>query len=203
MSPISLVLFDMDQVLCTYDRPARCAYLARLAGITAQAVYDAIWQTGFETGADAGAIDAQTYLRGFGDRIGYPLTLDEWLEARRISMTPRPAVLDLVGRVRERARIAVLTNNTTLVADHIDRLLPDLRPLFGDAIHASAEFNAAKPDPVCFLRCVQALGGTPGSTLFVDDLDGNVAGAIEAGLLAHHYVSPEALAERLRYHDLV
>lgn len=203
MSSISLVLFDMDQVLCTYDRPTRCAYLGKLVGITAEAVHAAIWDTGFETSADAGAIDARTYLRGFGERISYPLTLDQWLEARRLSMTPRPAVLNLVRRVRERARVAVLTNNTTLVADHIDRLLPDLRPLFGDDVHASAEFGAAKPDPVCFQRCVRALGGTPGTTLFIDDLADNVAGAVAAGLAAHRYVSPEALAGVLREHALI
>jgi putative hydrolase of the HAD superfamily len=203
MFSISLVLFDMDQVLCDYDRQARCAYLAKLAATTAEAVYAAIWETGFETSADAGAIDAQTYLRSFGERIGYPLTLDEWLEARKLSMTPRPAVLDLVRRVRERTRVAVLTNNPMLVADHIDQLLPGLRPLFGDAIHASARFKAAKPDPECFRRCLHHLGATPGSTLFVDDLAENVEGAVEAGLSAHRYVSPEALAEVLRDYDLI
>ena len=203
MSLISLVLFDMDQVLCTYDRPARCAYLANLAGNTPEAIYTAIWGTGFETSADAGAIDAQSYLRGYGERIGYPLTLDEWLAARRVSMTPRPQVLDLVRRVREKARVAVLTNNTTLVADHIDRLLPELRPVFGEAIYSSAGFKAAKPDPACFRRCLDVLDGTPSSTLFIDDLAENVAGAVDAGLSAHCYVSPEALVAALRDHDLI
>lgn len=198
-----LAIEPSAEVLCAYDRPARCAYLANLAGTTPEAIYTAIWGAGFETGADTGAIDAQSYLRGYGERIGYPLTLDEWLAARRVSMTLRPQVLDLVRRVREKARVAVLTNNTTLVAEHIDRLLPELRPLFGDAIYASAGFKAAKPDPICFRRCLDVLSRTPGSTLFIDDLAENVAGAVEAGLFAHRYVSPEALAAALRDHDLI
>ncbi|HLZ64598.1 MAG TPA: HAD-IA family hydrolase [Aliidongia sp.] len=197
------MLFDMDDVLCAYSRPTRCAYLAKLAGSTPEAVYAAIWETGFEAQADAGILDAGDYLRGYGERLGYPLTLSEWLDARKASTTPKHEVLDLVRRVRERARVAVLTNNTTLVADHIERLFPELRPLFGDAIYASAAFRAVKPSLECFDRCLGALGVAPRDVLFVDDLAGNVAGARRAGLSAHHYISPQGLADVLRHHELL
>jgi putative hydrolase of the HAD superfamily len=203
MPSISLVLFDMDDVLCAYDRRSRCAYLAKLAGTTPEAVYAAIWESGFEAQADAGVFDAQVYLHGYGERIGYPLTLDQWLDARKASTTPRQEVLDLVRRVREQARVAVLTNNTTLVADHIERLFPELRPLFGDDIYASAGFKATKPHEECFVRCLGTLGVAPGDALFVDDLAENVAGAERAGLSAHRYVSPEALADVLQRHRLL
>lgn len=203
MPAISLVLFDMDDVLCAYSRPTRAAYLARLAGLSPDTVLAAIWDSGFEAQADAGVIDTETYLRGHGDRLGYALTLDEWLEARRVSMAPRHEVLDMVERVRERARIAVLTNNTTLVTEHVDRLFPELRPLFGDAIYPSAGLRAAKPDSECFRRCLRKLGAAPSEVLFIDDLAENVAGAERAGLTGHQYRSPEELAEVLRHHRLL
>ena len=120
--------------------------------------------------------------------------MDEWLDARRATTVPRPEVLDLVRRVRARARVAVLTNNSTLVADHIHSLFPELPPLFGTAIYASAGFRTAKPEPACYQRCLAALGAEAATTLFVDDLPENVAGAERAGLAAHRYVSPQALA---------
>ncbi len=193
-----LVLFDMDDVLCTYNRQVRAAHFARLAGTTTNAVLDAIWGSGFESLGDAGTLDADAYLRGCGERIGYSLTLEEWLDARQAAMVPRPEVLRLVERVRERAKVAVLTNNTTLVADHIDRLFPELPHLFGRAIYASAGFRAAKPDVDCYRQCLAMLDVAPSDTLFVDDLPQNVAGAQEAGLSAHHYTSPDTLAELLR-----
>lgn len=194
----SLVLFDMDDVLCAYDRQARAAHLARLAGTTTDAVLDAIWGSGFEALADAGTVDANAYLRGCSERIGHPLTLEEWLDARRAGMVPRPDVLGLVRRVHERAKVAILTNNTTLVADHIDRLFPELPPLFGRAIYASAGLGASKPEVACYRRCLAMLDTAPSDALFVDDLPENVTGAREAGLSAHHYTSPDALAEVLR-----
>ncbi|HEV2153284.1 HAD family phosphatase [Bradyrhizobium sp.] len=200
---IKLVLFDMDNVLCDYDRGKRVASLAELAGTSSEAVHAAIWDSGFELLGDSGAIDAADYLRGFGERIGYPLSLDEWVEARRRSMQADLAMLEMARRLRDTVDIAVLTNNTTLVADHIDTLLPDLRPLFGSRIYTSAQFKTAKPDPRCYRLCLSELQAAPETVLFVDDLAANVAGAREAGLFAHHYNSVEAFRQTLSEHGLL
>ena len=200
---IKLVLFDMDNVLCDYDRGKRVACLAELAGTSSEAVHAAIWDSGFELLGDSGALDAADYLRGFGERIGYPLSLDEWVEARRRSMQADRAMLEMARRLRDTVDIAVLTNNTTLVADHIDTLLPELRPLFGSRIYTSAQFKTAKPDPRCYRLCLSELQAAPDTVLFVDDLAANVAGAREAGLFAHHYNSVETFRQALSEYGLL
>ncbi|OKO72741.1 HAD family phosphatase [Bradyrhizobium sp. AS23.2] len=200
---IKLVLFDMDNVLCDYDRGRRVACLAELAGSTSEFVYKAIWESGFEFLGDSGALGAQAYLRGFGERIGYSLSLDEWVEARRCSMKADLAMLEVAGHLRGSVDIAVLTNNTTLVSDHIDTLLPELRPLFGSRIYTSAQFKATKPDPICYRLCVSELKAKPETVLFVDDLEANVAGAREAGLRAHHHTSVETFKQALSGYGLL
>jgi glucose-1-phosphatase len=200
---IKLVLFDMDNVLCDYDRGKRVARLAELAGSSGEFVHRAIWDSGFELLGDSGMLDAVDYLRGFGERIGYPLSLDEWVEARRCSMRADRAMLEIVGHLRRTVDIAVLTNNITLVADHIDTLLPELRPLFGSKIYTSAQFKTAKPDPHCYRRCLSELNMRPETVLFVDDLAANVAGAREAGLHAHHHISVETFRQALSEYGLL
>jgi len=200
---IKLVLFDMDNVLCDYDRGKRVAHLAGLARSTSERVDKAIWESGFEALGDSGALDATAYLRGFGERIGYALSLHEWVEARRASMKADIAMLEIASRLRRSIDIAVLTNNTTLVADQIDRLLPELRPLFGSRIYTSAQFKTAKPDPHCYRLCLAELNLRPETALFVDDLAANVAGAREAGLFAHHHTSVEAFRHALSEHGLL
>ena len=194
--PVSLVLFDMDDVLCDYSRDARVAHLAGIAGCAPEHIHASVFESGFETEGDAGELDADAYLAGFGDRIGYRLSLDEWVAARRAGTRARPEVLDIVCRLTVRS--AVLTNNSMLVIDHIDRIVPELRGVFADRLHASAGFRAAKPDAACFHRCLAALGAEAAATVFFDDLQENVDGAIRAGLRAHQYVSVQALAETLR-----
>lgn len=199
---IKLVLFDMDNVLCDYDRGKRVACLAELSGSTSEFVYKAIWESGFELLGDSGTLGAADYLRAFGERMGYPLSLDEWVEARRRSMRADIAMLEVARRLRKTVDVAVLTNNTTLVADHIDTLLPELRPLFGSRIYTSAQFKAAKPDPRCYRLCLSELNMPPETVLFVDDLAANVAGAREAGLFAHHHTSVQAFRQALSEHGL-
>ena len=131
MQIISLVLFDMHDVLCRYDRARRIEDLSRLSGKPGAEIHAAIWESGFEGDADAGKLDARAYLEGFGQRLGYPITLAEWLQNRRLAMIPMPEILALLGRVQKRAKVAVLTNNHTLVRDHLNVLFPELFALCG------------------------------------------------------------------------
>ena len=202
MRTISLVLFDMHDVLCRYDRDGRIAALSRLSGKPAAEIDAAIWRSGFETEADSGKLDAAAYLRGFGERLGYPITLAEWLENRKASMTPMPDVLALMAAAKARAEVAVLTNNHTLVREHLAELFPELHALCAEKSYVSAQFRAAKPDPDVYLRCVAAAGFAPAETLFIDDSAANIAGAEAAGLAVHQFTDATTLAEAFTTYGL-
>ena len=77
-------------------------------------------------------MDADAYLASFAERLGYPLTTDEWAEALRAAVTPIPETLALASSVGRRARIAVLTNNNLMVKRAVDAIFPQLRPIFGE-----------------------------------------------------------------------
>jgi hypothetical protein len=113
---ISAVLFDMNEVLCRYDREARIACLARVCAKAPSFVEAAIWRSGYEDLADSGAMDAEAYLSGFGERLGCALTRKQWIAALRAAVTPIPEALALAARIAREARVAVLTNNNLLVA---------------------------------------------------------------------------------------
>jgi glucose-1-phosphatase len=202
MRDITLVLFDMNDVLCRYDRSVRIARLAALAGREPDTVETAIWRSGYEDSADTGNLGAEDYLRGFGERIGYPLTLSEWITPLRESITPMHRMLALATRLRRISSVSVLTNNNLLLAREIATIFPAISSIFGATFHVSAEFGVRKPDPEVYQRCVAQLGATASTTLFVDDSLTNVAGAEAAGLLAHRYTTVEALAELLERHGL-
>ncbi|WP_308257592.1 HAD family hydrolase [Pseudonocardia lacus] len=100
-------------------------------------------------------------------------------------------VLELVRRYRRRAPVVALTNATSrlprdLAAVGLDREL--------DRVFSSHELGVAKPDPRVFALVCARLDRAPAECLFVDDTEGHVAAAREAGLRAHHYHSPAALA---------
>lgn len=200
---ITLVLFDMEGVLSRYDRAARVDCLAAISGCTAEAVRDAIWGSGLEARADAGQISDDEYLRELGALLNYPVSRADWLAARHASITPDESIIALAARLAEHHRIAILTNNCRLLTDHIGYLNPPVARLFGSHVYSSAAFGAAKPAAQTYLGCVEQLGVRAAQTLFVDDTDANVNGAIAAGLQGHKFVSAAQLSDELQRRGLL
>jgi glucose-1-phosphatase len=195
---IGVVVFDMEGVLSHYDREARAVRLAALTGTTPEAVREAIWGSGLEARADAGELLPDVYLRALGELLGCAMDRETWLAARHASITPNAEAIVLAERVARRCRIAVLTNNCRLVTDHLDFLNPPVARLFGEYVYASASFGAVKPAAQAYLGCLAQLGAAPRETLFIDDSEANVQGAVNAGLHACLYVDTETLAHDLR-----
>ena len=202
MKPIRQLLFDMDDVLCAYHVDIRIAALAEITGRATDSIRASIWETDFLEQSDRGAYSAQAYLEEFGRRLDYPLSRAEWVAARKAAMPPFHDVLGLVGRVKKRLPVALLTNNDHLLGDTLDEIFPDLIPLFGDAIFVSARIGAAKPDAACFMHCCTALKVAATETFFTDDLVENVLGAKSAGLKAHHFDGYQGLVQALEAHGV-
>ncbi len=198
MSRPSLVIFDMDDVLCHYELGKRLRFLAELANTTARDIRAAIWDSGFEEDADSGGYpDGEVYLQEFAKHLGYPITRAQWLEARRISMTPIVPVLDMARAIKRQADIAIYTNNGPLVKDHLETLLPEAAAIFEQRF-CSYEFGTKKPDPESFTRLVNSLGRKPEDCWFIDDKKSNVQGARIAGLRGHHFRHAEQLVEEAK-----
>jgi glucose-1-phosphatase len=194
----SLVIFDMDDVLCHYDLGRRLRYLASLADTTARDVRTALWDSGFEEAADAGGFpDPDIYLAEFGKRLGYPITETEWVEARRHAMTANTEVLVIAALLKSQTEVAIYTNNGPIVKNNLDRLLPEAALIFSQRF-CSYEFGTKKPDPRSFSRLVDSLSRRPSDCWFIDDKKSNVEGARIAGLIGHHYRNPRLLVEEGR-----
>ena len=197
-SPPSTFIFDLDNVLFDYDLAARLEHLSSLTGIEPPAIRARLWDSGFEDAADAGQwADGQSYLAEFVRRLGHPLSRDQWIEARRVSMTPRPEMLGLVERLKSASEVALLTNNVPLLAEALAEICPEVPGLFGPRVFFSCHMRLAKPDPAIYLAVCRALGRAPAEAVFIDDKAENSKGATRAGLIGLHFTGHSALAGAL------
>lgn len=71
-----------------------------------------------------------------------------------------------------------------------------------DGAVVSGEEGVLKPSPEIFAILRDRYALDPGTTLFVDDMEVNVAGARAAGFLAHRFVGAPALESVLREYGL-
>ena len=182
---IAAVVFDLDGVLCRYRIERRLALLASWSGRSTDAIHAAIWRSGFEDQAEQGLMSADEYLQGFGERMGYALSAAQWAEARRIATEPDLAVLSLAREVRTRHPVGMFTNNPLLLKRHLADVFPALPEIFAERAIFSAELGRCKPEPEAFRLLAARLGHAPNEILYFDDDATYVAGAKEAGLVAH------------------
>ena len=191
------VVFDMDDVLCSYDRPLRLAHMARSTGVPATEIEAAIFASGFDELGDQGRFDADGYLRGFCARIGADISRADWLAARAASMRADAEMLALARRLGEHLQTAMLTNNGPLLRDGLAEVFPEALELFGPRAFFSCQFGGGKEGTAVFAALLDRLGAAPEATLFIDDSPDYVANARAAGLLAHRFDGIDGLRQRL------
>ena len=107
--------------------------------------------------------------------------VDDWADALP---TINPTVRDLVAGWRRAVPVVLITNAT----DRLDRDLAivGLDDAFDDVINSFA-IGHAKPDPAIFAAAVGRAGVPADRTLFIDDSPGNVAAAMESGLIGYRF----------------
>ncbi|MFT3897899.1 MAG: HAD-IA family hydrolase [Thermomonas sp.] len=197
------VLFDLDHTLVHYDHAVRIRTLAERCGADAERVMEALTHSGLERDSDLGLFDAEGHARELSRRIGVPVSLDDCIAARAMSMAPIAETIALAREVARNAQVAILTNNGLMVRDHLRALCPALSPLFDGRVLCSAEFGVGKPDPAIFLRSAERLELPPAAILFIDDKAANAEAARAVGMDALHFTGPGALRAALHARGLL
>ena len=195
--PIRHVIFDMDGVLCRTDFLRGREVLAKHIGVTAAAIEDAIYRSGFEHEADQGRFTAEQYLQGMAERLGVAVGRADWIAARKAAMTPDQNVLALARSLGRRVGTAMLTNNGPLLRAHIDEVFPQAIELFGARAFFSCEFGTGKEGTAVFALVLERIGATPAETLFIDDSADYIDNARAAGLNVHHFRGIDPLRAQL------
>jgi len=107
-----------------------------------------------------------------------------------------PALVQFIRGIRPRCHVGVLANAGPASRERWSRQFA-LDQLV-DAIVVSAEEGISKPDVRIYRLAAGRLGVPPGECVFVDDKEGNVAGARAAGMTAVHHVAAAETVSALR-----
>jgi putative hydrolase of the HAD superfamily len=108
--------------------------------------------------------------------------------------------VELVRTLQRRVPVALLTNGSLRTRHELEEA--GLHDAF-DHVFNSAETGVPKPEARAYLNAVEALGVAVAVTAFVDDLEANVAGALDAGLVGHLYEGLDPLRDFLSTYGLL
>ena len=196
MAAIELVTFDMGNVLTIVDDRPPTREFTRLSGKTEKEVYEACYSPESHHLVESGLQSWPDFVRQAQQALELDISEAQFTNIFNTSLTPIPAMIDLVEQVAQRHRIA-LCSNTNPAGWELEReRLPSGRK-FDPAI-VSYEVGAMKPSPLIYEALSRISKVPPDRILFIDDSIENVTGARQAGLNAVQFVGVKQLKADLR-----
>jgi putative hydrolase of the HAD superfamily len=194
---IEVVLFDVGGVLSEEMIEHKLVDLARVHRLPAERLLSL--RPSLRQDADLGRISDRDFWRAILRQAGATAgsISEEDLEIERY-LTPVQGTLELARRLKQRYRVAILSNDSREMARaRRDRL--GLDAVFDrSSVIISAEVGLAKPDPRIFDLAVRRLDVAPDRCLLIDDRQDNVGAARSCGLQAIQFSSAQQLEQELR-----
>jgi HAD superfamily hydrolase (TIGR01509 family) len=192
VQPIQAVLFDADGVIQNWTGDALAVRVKRILGFLPDP-FEAFLQeiVAAEQPAIAGQADLLQSLEPVLSKWGAAGTAAELAPAWWYAVDADPAVLALIGKLRQQGIFCALaTNQHRLRADYMRQALA-YDSVFDRSFY-SCELSCAKPDVRYFQAILASLPFAPEQVLFIDDLAKNVAAARSVGIEAAQFIHPKS-----------
>lgn len=195
-APLQAVLFDFGNVIAEVDHARIAAALAPVCGLAPEELAARVQASGLLPAYECGRIDSAAYLAGISGLCGHAFEESLFLRAFLDIFTPIEDTSRLIGELKGRVRLGLLSNTNPWHFEHYIRTFP-VFPLF-DTVTVSHEVGAMKPDPRIYQDALAKLGLPPEACVFIDDIPAFVEGARQVGLHGIRYEGSGALRASLR-----
>ncbi len=199
---IEFIYFDLGKVLLDFDHWQGCQQMADLAGISAEQVWQVLFESGLQNQYEAGEISRQQFYDLFCEQTGTQVD-DHAIERAGCDIfSVKSEVLPIIVSLAVNGyRLGLLSNTSTSHWKHCRKQFSIFENLF-ETIVLSFEVRAMKPSATIYKAAVDRAGVPAGSILFIDDLMENVTGARQAGLEAVQFTGALPLATELRSREV-
>lgn len=200
---ITWFIFDLGNTLIKLAYERVMANICAVSNVTRDELVEILEDAGGYRDLERGAVTFFEFYDYVRDKAGYRGSSrefhDVWSDFFDGAL---PGVEDLLERVREKYRVAFLSNSNEVHAELIPRTFGTLFRK-DDRFIFSHRFKVAKPDPEIFHRALEVIGTLPQHTVYVDDLIENVIAARQLGMHAYQYVDTPRLVRELQAEGLL
>jgi putative hydrolase of the HAD superfamily len=177
MTRVNDVVFDVGRVLIDFSYVPFLALL-RSRGARIDSVEDFVAQTELIR-YEHGEISSAEFLDRLNGLLAEPLPTAELVAAWNDLFTPVDEMLQLAAALKNHCGVYLLSNTSELHWQHLESAF-NLDTICHDRL-ASFEVGAMKPAPEIFSAACHRFDLQPETTVFIDDLETNVNGAIACG----------------------
>jgi HAD superfamily hydrolase (TIGR01509 family) len=194
---IRTVVSDLGRVVLWFDNTIFLRKLAAGAGKPFEDV-KAVVQGDLELlrRFDAGAATPRGFYERVTRTVGADLSCAAFFDMYNDIFSLNGAAVEVLSRVKAAGYKTLLLSNTDPERfGFVRRRFPEI--FFFDAYVLSYELKLLKPDPAIYLAAARLAGVRPDECVFIDDMEENIAGAVETGFAGIHYRPETDLAIEL------
>ncbi|HJW93248.1 MAG TPA: HAD family phosphatase [Thermoanaerobaculia bacterium] len=200
---ITWFLFDLGNTVIKLAYERVLTNICRSSSVTRDELVRILEEPGGYRDMERGAISFWDFYEFLCAHAGYRDSIREfhsiWADFFDGTM---PGIEGVLERVRERYKVAFLSNSNEVHAEVIPRQFAGLFHK-GDLFIFSHRFRTAKPDPEMFNRALEAVNAQAQEVAFIDDLMENVNAARNLGIHAFQYTDSLTLVSDLEREGLL
>jgi FMN phosphatase YigB (HAD superfamily) len=196
VAPPRAVIFDIGRVIVRVNL-GRALAVAGGAGSSPERIWSAIQADPLWNDWELGKVEPRAWHRHLAQKFNSPLDFEAFSEAWCRVLEPVPIIGDEMFReLGARCRLGLLSNTDPLHVAYMEKNFSFMR-YFPVRIY-SCRVGLCKPAPGIYLRALEEIGVAAGETLYIDDLEENVAAARKLGIVSVQFTGLAALKAELR-----
>jgi putative hydrolase of the HAD superfamily len=192
---ITLVSFDLGNVLCNVDEMPASKQLAELCDKRWEDVYEIVFGPDQKQKFERGVVTFYEHAVRALAALGIDMPLDEFTQIYDSVLIPSESMFPLVARIAENHRIALVSNTSEPHWKSAAKFLPFSSKL--DPVIVSYEVRSMKPEPEFYDSLHTKSNVQREEILFIDDLVVNVEAAQDSGMIGHQFTSQIVLEKAL------
>jgi glucose-1-phosphatase len=193
---IKAVIFDLGNVILSFDNLKISGFIARKSGASQDAVHGFVFGTELENAIDRGQITLKDFLGKINERFSSGISIEEFTPVWRGVFTQNAGIEEVIrGLKSKNYRLGILSNTNKPHFEFVKSKFPVLG-LFDD-YHLSYETGYLKPEKQAFENVIAFYRCQPQSLVFTDDIEANIAAAKRLGINALRFKSSAQLGSDL------
>jgi len=198
---ISAVCFDLGKVLLHFDWRLMLNRVSRKSTLSPAELSRLLQEDPQIIAYEIGGITSAKFFTHLKKRLKYRGTAKELRSAFEDIFTPLPEHIALAAMLAPHYPLAIISNTNEAHIVHAEATY-SFFSLFSVRIY-SHQVKSMKPDRAIYQAALKALGGIdPLETLFIDDLEPNILGAVKLGWQTIHLRPGVDLREALASYEL-
>jgi len=198
---ISAVCFDLGKVLLHFDWKIMLDRIAEKSPLSPEKIAQLLKDDPQILAYEVGSVTSAKFFSHLKKRLNYKGAAKELRACFSEIFTPLPEHIALAALLAPHYPLAIISNTNEAHIIHAEATY-SFFSLFKARIY-SHQVKTMKPDRAIYQAALKALGGIdPLETLFIDDIEANILGAVQLGWQTIHLRPGVNLREALASYEL-